>query len=137
MKKTIFVARLIEEVVGSPKEHVEATLKNVIEQLKKEEGVKVLKEENYEAELLKNGLWSAFAEIEYETASFKRMLEICFDYMPSTFEIIEPAGLEIDTNDIASLFNDLLAKLHKYALAIKTLQAENLLLKQKMQKEKA
>lgn len=124
------------EVIGAPKEHVEETLNEVVAKLKQEEEIKVTKDMSYEAELQQNGLWSAFAEIEYETSTLKKMLEICFDYMPSTFEILEPAGLEIDTNVIAELFNDLLAKLHRYAMAIKNLQAENILLKESLKKER-
>ena len=136
MKKTNFIARIIVEVLGAPKEHVEETLHDVVEKLKQEDGIKVTKDMSYEAEQQQNGLWSAFAEIEYEASTLKRMLEICFDYMPSTFEVLEPAGLEIDTNVIADLFNDLLAKLHRYAMAIKNLQAENILLKESLKKER-
>ncbi|MBI4153925.1 hypothetical protein HY501_01180 [Candidatus Woesearchaeota archaeon] len=135
MKKIKYVARIILEVVGSPKEHVEETLKDVLKKLSTEEEIRVAKEMFYEAEELPSKLWSTFAEVEFETTSLKRLVEICFDYMPANLEIIEPAGMEMDSTELGTMFTELLAKLHRYAMAIKNLQAENILLKHKYEKK--
>src|SRR3989338_5656984 len=105
MKKII--SRITVEVLGSPKDHVEKALQQVIKKLRDEEkGIKVLKVEEFECKQMDNKLWNTFADIEFETFELKRVLDICYDYMPSTIEILEPAGLEIDMNDIADVFND-------------------------------
>lgn len=128
------VVRIILEVLGAPKSHVEKTMGLVIEKLGAEDGIKLLKKETYKAEQQENGLWSTFSEIEFETGGMQRVMDICFDYMPSTVEILEPAGMEVDCNVLAEIFNDLLAKLHRYDMLLKNFNMENKLLKEKMEK---
>jgi len=74
-------------------------------------------------------LYSTFAEIELETAELKTIIGLAFDYMPSNIEILEPAGMEIDLNEVGDLLNDLLARLHQYDSIMKNLHAENTILK--------
>lgn len=128
------VIRITVEVLGSPKEHVEKTLKQVIDKIKEDEKVKVTNVQAYESKEMDNKLWSTFADIVFETKDFKKVLEICFDFMPSTVEILEPAGLEIDTNDIADLMNDMLTKLHKYSMVLAKLQGENVYMMKELEK---
>lgn len=123
-------ALIVIEVLGAPKEHVENTLKIVLEKLKKEDGIKVLKETGYKAEPFKQ-LWSTFADIEIEVRDIERLIGVCFDYMPSSVEISNPSLLQIGARSINILVNDLLARLHKYDMLIKNLNAENILLKRK------
>ena len=134
--KTI-VTRITVEVLGSPKEHVENALKLVIKKLKEEEKeIKVTKIEAYECKQMDNKLWNTFADIEFETKSLKKILEICYDYMPSTIEILDPAGLEMDTNDMSDLLNDFLTKMHKYSMVLKKLQTENIYMMKELEKIK-
>ena len=65
----------------------------------------------------------------------KNVLEVCFDYMPSTLEILEPAGIEQDTAELAALFNDLLARMHQFVAVIKNYEAENMMLKRKLEEK--
>ena len=135
MKKII--SRITVEVLGSPKDHVEKALQQVIKKLREDEkGIKVLKVEEFECKQMDNKLWNTFADIEFETLELKRVLDVCYDYMPSTIEILEPAGLEIDTNDIADVFNDFLTHLHKYSMVLKKLQTENIYMMKELEKIK-
>ncbi|HIH14772.1 MAG: hypothetical protein QT08_C0009G0016 [archaeon GW2011_AR17] len=135
MKKII--SRITVEVLGSPKDHVEKALQQVIKKLREDEkGIKVLKVEEFECKQMDNKLWNTFADIEFETFELKRVLDVCYDYMPSTIEILEPAGLEIDTNDIADVFNDFLTHLHKYSMVLKKLQTENIYMMKELEKIK-
>ena len=135
MKKII--SRITVEVLGSPKDHVEKALQQVIKNLREDEkGIKVLKVEEFECKQMDNKLWNTFADIEFETFELKRVLDVCYDYMPSTIEILEPAGLEIDTNDIADVFNDFLTHLHKYSMVLKKLQTENIYMMKELEKIK-
>lgn len=134
MQQDKVTARIMMEVIGSPKEHVEASLKEVVQKFGDDEKVRVKNENSYNAEKLDNGFWSAFSEVEFETGDIKELLDVCFDYTPSTLEILEPAGITIDTAYLASLFNDLLAKMHQFVAAIKNSEAENILLKKELNK---
>lgn len=120
------LARIIIEVLGSPKEHVEETIKQIIQKLEQDKKVKLVKQTTYESEQQeKTKLWSTFSEIELQADNLKNLMEICFDYMPSSVEIIEPAGMEVDSNDIMDFMNDLLGRIHKYDMVLKNMHAEN------------
>lgn len=128
------VARIIFEVMGSPKEHIEATMKGVIDRLGIDKKVKILNYNIFDAAPMeKTKMWSTYAEVELETDKMNNLLEICFDYMPSTLEILEPAGIDIDTNDISNLMNDMLAKMHNFTMLIHKMKAEIKRSNQKMQ----
>ncbi|MDP3727817.1 MAG: hypothetical protein Q8R18_00010 [bacterium] len=130
------ISRITVEVLGSPKDHVEKALQQVIKKLREEKDVKVLKVEEFECKQMDNKLWNTFADIEFETPILKRVLDICYDYMPSTIEILEPAGLEMDTNDIADVFNDFLTRMHRYSMVLKKLQTENIYMMKELEKIK-
>jgi len=126
--------RITLEVLGGPKEHVENALQEVLKKIKEEENIKILKTQVYDCKQMDNKLWNTFADIELETKSFKKVLNICYDYMPSSLEILEPAGLEMDCNDIADFLNDFLTKMHKYSMVLKKLQTENIYMMKELEK---
>lgn len=131
------VARITVEVLGSPKEHVEETLINVLKKLKEEKNIKIKEEKAYECAQMDNKLWSTFADIQFETTSLQRVQDICFDYMPSTLEILEPLRLEeIDCIEFSDLMNDMLTRLHKYSMVVNKLTIENKYLMKELEKIK-
>lgn len=123
-------AKIVIEILGHPKEHVEETMKIIIEKLKQEKDVKLLKETTYKAEQVEK-MWSTFSDLEIEVNDLQKLIGICFDYMPSSVEIIDPLKMSIETKSIEEMFNDLLAKLHKVDMALKNALAENKWLKTK------
>jgi len=125
-------AKLVIEILGTPKEHVEETIKKIIEKLKTENGVKLLRETTYKAEQVEK-MWSTFADIEVEVEEVSKLMGLCFDYMPSSIEILEPPKVDLETTAISDFLNDLLAKMHKTDMMLKNAIAENRLLKQKSQ----
>lgn|SRR3989338_9422043 len=129
MKQKV-AARLIIEVIGSPQAFVEETLKDVVVKLKEEKGVQLIKTDTYETEQLENKFWSTFAEVELEAEDLRRLMGLCLDYLPSSVEILEPAGMDLDLSEVAHLVNDMLGRLHEYTLRIKNLQAEILYMQQ-------
>lgn len=133
MNEQRIILRMIVEIVGSPKEHVDETLKKVIEKLKGE--FKVHKEELYEAEKFEK-FWSAFTEIELELNNIDQLVDLCFNYMPSSIEILDPIDFKVKVNDINNMLNDLMAKLHQNELIIKNLAAENTIIKREFEKSK-
>lgn len=134
MEKQKIVVRIIMEVMGAPKQHIEETLKSLMEKMRTEKDIKVLRYKVFEAEELENKMWSTFAEIEIETEYLKRIWDLCFDYMPSSFEILKPEELKFDMKGLGETLNDLMARLHHYDMIIKNIQAENIVLKREKQK---
>jgi len=135
MKKQKITVRITEEVLGSPQEHVDKTLANVIEKLGNTEDIQIINVQTHEAKEMENKLWSAFSDIEFKTHSMKKVMELCFDFMPSAIEILDPAGVTMDSNDVTEMLNDLLAKQHKYSFVLNKLKTENIYLVKKLKGE--
>ncbi len=134
MGKIIF--RMTAEVIGSPKEYVEKTMKRVFEKLKDDDEVKVISTKEFDSQKMENEkFWSTFSEVEVEVNDFKKVLDVCYDYTPSSLEILEPAGLTLDSDDVGEFLNDFLARLHKYGAVMKKMQAENIYMMKKLKGE--
>lgn len=117
----------ILEVVGKPKEHVAETLDAHLKKLEEEKDFEVIEkhiEEPVEQEEEK-GVYTSFAEIMVWTKKISNAIGFCFDYMPSSIEILEPESLIFNTNDLTDILNDLQAKLHQVEMVAKTLGQEN------------
>jgi hypothetical protein len=115
-------ARVIIEMLGSPKAHLEKTLKDYVAKLRKDKSVEILKEEFSDSQE-RDGLFSMFAEIELWFKDIHHLLAFCFDAMPSSVEVLEPQDLHIDAGELQALLNDLQARLHTVDLALKEIKA--------------
>jgi hypothetical protein len=125
IEKGHLLARVIIEMLGAPKEHIEDTMKKYIESLKDREGVEVNKTYIAETELREDKkLYSNYADLEIWFDGIDTLLGFCFDALPSSVEIIEPAELKFKANKLNNLINDLQAKLHKVDMVIKNRNAE-------------
>ncbi|TKJ17485.1 hypothetical protein CEE44_03040 [Candidatus Woesearchaeota archaeon B3_Woes] len=134
------LCRSIVEVVGKPKEHVEKALNLVIEKAQEIKGLKIEKKEISEIKSLKDEklsktehkiqqstgeLFTSFVEIEFMANNLDVVASFCFDFLPSSIEIVEPEKMKINTHDVSNLMNDLLSKLHNADMAVKRLNFEN------------
>lgn len=118
--------RAIVEVLGKPKEHVDASLKGYLQKLKEDARYQVLEEDLADLNQHKESdLWMAFAELEIKTKNVGDIIDFCFDYMPSLIEILEPAELKLAGLDLSTFLNDLQAKLHGVDMLAKQLKMEN------------
>ncbi|MBI5073433.1 hypothetical protein HZA99_06470 [Candidatus Woesearchaeota archaeon] len=122
-------ARVIIEMLGAPKEHIQQTLEFYIEKLKKDEKKIVIKSVEYVEPKEVNNLFSVFAELEIEFEDLPSLTYFCFDYMPSSIEIHAPDELIYDRNEYTNFLNDLQARLHKVDMLMKNLSAENKVVK--------
>ena len=130
-------ARTIIEILGAPKDHVEKTMQMVIDKLKTSETVKLLRENIYGAEKIKDQpFWSTFSEVEVETKDIEDLIGFCFDFMPSSIEILEPSSFAFQSSNINNVINDLLARLHQYDMVLKNVHAQNIILKKEIEKTK-
>jgi len=123
-KKILF--RVVVEVLGKPKEHVDSTLKGYLQKLKENSRYEVTKEDLAELKQHEESeLWMAFAELEIKTFGVAEIIDFCFDYMPSLIEIIEPEELQLDSLTTSSFLNDMQAKLHGVDMIAKQMKMEN------------
>ncbi|MBW2970874.1 hypothetical protein KY320_01805 [Candidatus Woesearchaeota archaeon] len=120
--------RAILEVVGKPKEHVDKSIKLVIDTVRNVQGMKVEQAKVFKVKPVDN-YFSSFAELELSFADTTKLVDFCFDYLPSSVEVIEPAKLELDSTAFAETLNDLLARLHGINANLANINAENRLLK--------
>jgi predicted transcriptional regulator len=121
------LAKVIIEMLGAPKEHIEKTLKDYVEKLKDDKDIEIAKEEFAPAEE-QNKLFSTFAELEIRFKNAQKLVDFCFDSMPSSVEIIEPESITINSAGLTETLNDIQAKLHNSDMVIKTLRAKNTIL---------
>ena len=127
------LARIIIEIMGSPKEYVEKTLKIVTDKLKEEKDLDVIKIETFDAEE-KDKLFSGFTEVEILFKDTTTLLGFSFDYMPSSIEILEPLRFNHKSSEFSSLLNDLLARMHQSDMVLKNLNAESKLMRENFSK---
>ncbi|MBI2658094.1 hypothetical protein HYX08_05370 [Candidatus Woesearchaeota archaeon] len=116
--------RTIIEVLGKPKEHVENAIKEYIEHIKEDAELVILNEDY--SEIREQGkLWSKFVELDLVIKGTKKLISFCFEYMPSSLEVLKPENLTLTNAELANFLNDLQARLHNVDMAVKQLKAEN------------
>lgn len=123
-------SRIIIEILGSPEEHVKKVIDEVMNELEKRD-IKILKKETSKTKKVEK-FFSSFAEVEFKCESLEKLLDICFDFMPSVIEIIEPKEFKFDPKVLEDFLNDLLARLHKHSMVIRNLHAENVMMKKEL-----
>ena len=125
------LARIIIEIVGKPKEHIEEALRVVVDKIKEQQDIKIVEEKLFDAEKQEE-MFSTFAELGILFKNMETLVGFCFDFMPSSVEILDPEKLSFKSNDFAGLINDLLARLHQINLKVVQNNAEKKTLKKNM-----
>lgn len=119
--------RTVVEILGAPKEHIEKTLKQYVDKIKKDKNYKVHKV-NIEKATERGKLFATFADLDLAAKDVNAVAGFCFDYMPSSIEVYEPYELTFKSKEMSDFFNDLQADLHKLDMMVKELKAKNTLL---------
>jgi len=123
--------RTIIEMLGKPKEHVENTIKQYVDKIKEDNNIAVL-EESFSIIKEQGEFFSKFVELEMVVKGIPNLIGFCFDYMPSSIEIIKPDEFRLKNKIIADFLNDLQARLHKVDMVVKQLKNENDFVKRNM-----
>lgn len=127
IKEGWLLARVIIEVAGKPKKHVETTLDDYIKKIETEKAI-ILKKEMNKAKKQAGEMFAAFCELEIIFKNLNELVYFCFDYMPSSVEIYDPQELMYKARDLTDFINDLQAKLHEVNFAAKTIKQQNTVL---------
>jgi hypothetical protein len=119
------LAQVAFEVIGSPKEHVENSIKSYLNNIKNDSEIKVISEEFGEAEQVEGGLWSTFVDAEMLFDNLDKLNWLCINFMPANIEIIAPEELRFSDKDLTNWFNDLLSKLHQIAITVRQTESQD------------
>lgn len=141
IEKQKIKAKVLIEIVGAPKEHIENTTQLLAEQFGKEQGLSVLKTKISPAEKvnigkIKQDMFSSFIEIEALFDDLNVLGSIMFLYMPSHIEVIEPDNVVISADEISGVLTSLAAKLHETDMVAKKLKAQVAILARELEKQK-
>ncbi len=131
-KKDLIRCRAILEVLGKPKEHVEKTIKTLVEKAKENPEISILDEKYAEIKPQEKTMFSTFVELEMVVKGITELTGFCFDFMPSSLEIEKPEQFVLKNRDISNILNDLQARLHKVDMIAKTSAAERDFLKRNL-----
>jgi len=123
--------RTIIEVLGKPKEHVEKAIRDYIEHIKEDSELVILNEDYSEAKE-QGHLWSKFVELDLVIKGTSKLIGFCFEYMPSSIEVVKPEHLIMTNPELSNFLNDLQARLHNVDMIVKQQKAENDFLKLNM-----
>ncbi len=124
---------IIIEVLGKPKEHVERAVREYVEKIKIDSDIIVMKADFADARE-KEGLWATFVELDVVVKGIPKLISFCFDYMPSSVEILKPEDFVMKKSTVEDLLNDLQARLHQVDMIIKKQKNENEFLKHNLNK---
>jgi len=127
-------AIMVFEAIGRPPEHLTETLKNLVDQIDKEEKVQVLSQKISEPILMKEEgtFHTAFVEVELEVEQILHLSVLLFKYMPAHVEILSPELIALTNNGWNDLFNELARRLHGYDEVARILQSERTILEKKL-----
>ena len=123
--------RTIIEVVGFPEDHIKDAIVKIVDNIKEKKHIKIVNMYIEETKKL-DKMFATFAELELDLPGLQDVIDFCFDYLPSSVEILEPEYINEKSNDLAGVLNDLMLKLHEYNMVIRNLQAENKVMKNKL-----
>lgn len=120
LNKGHLLCRAILEIVGAPAEHIEKTLKDYVEGLKKNHDIT---DEKFAETKPHEKLFSTFVELEIWVEGVPGLFDFCIESMPSSIEVIEPASMNMKAADLSASANELMQKLHSVDLAVKDSKA--------------
>ena len=126
-EKQPILARIIIEMLGAPKEHIEQVLRDYVEKLKESKTHTILKTDFAEAKE-QGEMFSTFVELEISFKNLSDLLGFCFDSMPASVEVFSPETLPLSCRNFSDMLNDLQGKLHQIDVIAKQLRSENALL---------
>ena len=115
----------IIEMVGKPKEHVDKTLRDYMKTIPEQKDIELVKEDYSEPKQIEGEMFSAFVEVEVLTKGAEKLFDFCFDFMPSSIEIISPESIRYSSQRFTGFLNDLQSRLHELDMTVKRVNETN------------
>ena len=114
-------ANTIIEIVGKPKEHIIEVMDKAVSLIKTNNSFRYISHSTETPHSIPQSdkIFSTFSEFEIEFPDLLSLSGFCFDFMPSSIEIIEPENIKTKSSELNDTLNDLLAKLHQYDMVLK------------------
>jgi hypothetical protein len=145
MKDKIQTAVIIQ-MMGRPEEHLIKAAGEVVEAVGKEPGIKITNKQIHPTTKVENKdkagkilevsaeqqLYGTFAELDLEAENLQAFLNVCFKYMPSHIEIINPEEFRLENFQIAEIMNQIILKLHNYDSIAKSAIMQNQMMAQRL-----
>lgn len=124
--------RAIIEILGKPKEGIESMLRDYTKKIRENNNYILLKEDFTEGEQVEGteSLFAAFVEVEFLSKNIEQVVWFCFDYMPSSIEVIEPQEFLHSAKTYTDFLNEVQGKMHEIDLMLKKTWRENQILLQ-------
>jgi hypothetical protein len=119
-------AIMIIEVAGRPPQYLIDSMKAHIDKLNTIKGVRLVSSKISEPAIVESekDLYTCFAEVEVQTDGLAKLMDLMFDFMPSSVEIIEPIDLQLNCQEATMFMNDLSGRLHRYDEVTKIMQMQ-------------
>tara|TARA_Y100000031_G_C8136731_1_gene345613 strand:- start:93 stop:779 length:687 start_codon:yes stop_codon:yes gene_type:complete len=129
LEKGCLHIRVILEVLGASKtmkseDYVTDLLVKLVEKMKKESDT-IFTKEHFSKPKKQTKLYATYAELELIVKDVPSLIALCFDYLPSSVEIMEPEKMALQSSDLSGFLNDLQARLHKMDAIVKQGAANN------------
>jgi len=128
-------AMLILDVIGRPQQYLVETLDRIIEDMGKENGVKIIGKNIKEPTVMKDNkkFYTTFSEIEVEVEDMLYLAVLMFKYMPAHVEVISPETISLSNNGWSEILSELTRRLHSYDEVARVMQIKNNELLKKIQ----
>jgi len=127
-------AMMIFEVLGKPPEHLVETLKDIIDRIGKEKGLRVIEKIINEPKELEEDkeIFTTFAEVIIESENVLELISVLFKYMPAHVEIISPENISMKNLEWNEIINEVARRLHGYDEVARALQTEKMILEKQL-----
>ena len=123
--------RAIIEVLGKPKSSVEDLIKNYVKKVKENKNYIIIESVFAKTTEVKDSdnLFSTFVELDFLAKNIEELVWFCFDYMPSSIEIIAPSEFKHTARTYTTFLNEIQTKMHQIDMMLKTTWRESQILK--------
>jgi hypothetical protein len=120
-------AQFIFEMLGKPAEHLNETLKELIDKMDEQKGIQIVSNVIHEPKPFEEegsqveGLFTTFADVELELDNTELLIAVTLNMLPAHVEVIEPSELRFSNFDLSKILSELTIKMHKYDEVAKAL----------------
>jgi hypothetical protein len=98
-----------------------------VDEIKKDKDLIIINADFSDAEEQET-MFSAFVELDMMFKKTEKLVWCCYDYLPSSVEIVEPENIVYKSREFTSFLNELQARMHAVANEVKIKTQENIIL---------